>query len=66
MMKNINKIVVDGTVVVEREMRVWDKNDFILRFGPGQEVQFHVDQIYEDEAHCTLVSGAEVLKARAA
>jgi len=65
-MVNIRKIVVDGIVVIEWEIRVWDKSDFIVRFGPGQEVQFHIDRIYEPagEAHCTVVSGEDVLQKR--
>ena len=61
-MVEIKKIVVDGLVVIKQEVRVWEASDFIVRFGPGREVQFHVDRIYEDEAHCTIVSGGEVLK----
>lgn len=62
-MKSIKKIVVDGIVVIEWEIRVWDKSDFIVRFGKDREVQFHIDRIYEDEAHCTVVSGEEILRA---
>jgi len=63
LMKNIKKIVVDGVIVVEKEMRVWDQSDFVLRFGKEQDVQFHVKKIYEEEgeAHCDVVSGGEVL-----
>jgi len=62
-MKNIKKIVVDGVIVVEKEMRVWDRCDFVIRFGKEQDVQFRVKKIYEPEgeAHCDVVSGGEVL-----